>query len=184
MAHMKNMYMRKHSTVVRMYRSPRNTNLSTENRVTDLSTIISEGNGTVKSVDNSSLWQIREDPIKIFQSDDPEYNSKHIVAVMCCRMRQRTLQTAWDYLVQKTGVQHDYNEDLQAILSRQIPSDQLRTELEVEVIWKWAYQVPFYSCLIITILNCFKIYEIKGSINGCYRNCVNFVQLLQSRSCI
>jgi hypothetical protein len=62
------------------------------------------------------------------------------VIVVQCRNKQRLLATAWSLWTKNTGVTHDYNPDLLAILSRPTPADQFRTELEIEVMWKWVLQ--------------------------------------------
>lgn len=77
---------------------------------------------------------INEDPI--LESDD----LFRYILVMVCRNKQRLLQQAWNKLVKVTGVKHDYTYDVRKILSRIIPADELRTEFEIEVIWKWASQ--------------------------------------------
>lgn len=63
------------------------------------------------------------------------------IIVTICRIRQRLLTQAWSILVQKTQVVHDYEKDVRMILFRQIPTGELRTELEIEVMYNWILQV-------------------------------------------
>jgi hypothetical protein len=60
--------------------------------------------------------------------------------VLTCRARQRKLQTAWTRWAQRTGVFHDYLRDVTCILSRRIPATEQRSELEIEVFFKWVLQ--------------------------------------------
>lgn len=41
----------------------------------------------------------------------------------------------------KTDVIHKYSDDIRVILSRKIPDDQQRSELEIEVLYKWILEV-------------------------------------------
>lgn len=63
------------------------------------------------------------------------------IIVTICRIRQRILTQAWSRWVHNSGVHHDYEKDIKLILSRKLPDDGLRTELEVEVLFKWVEQV-------------------------------------------
>ena len=77
---------------------------------------------------------LNEDPIL---SHD---NIKRPLIVITCRTRQRKLQHAWSRWTKHTGVIHDYLADVITILSRPLAATELRTELEVEVIFKWVLQ--------------------------------------------
>ena len=64
-----------------------------------------------------------------------------IMIVAICRIKQRLLKQAWQHWIERTGVFHDYTKDLRTILYRQVPNSELRTELEIEVLYKWVMQV-------------------------------------------
>jgi CRP-like cAMP-binding protein len=66
--------------------------------------------------------------------------SARIILVIACRNRQRLLSHAWQLWVNKAGISHNYKQDVITILSRVIPEDELRTEFEIEVIFKWVLQ--------------------------------------------
>ena len=74
-----------------------------------------------------------EDPVVAFHSQ-----TKEAMMILTCRNRQRVFQQAWNRWVRNTGIQHDYTTDVRAILSRRIEINDLRSELEVEVLYKWA----------------------------------------------
>lgn len=59
------------------------------------------------------------------------------VLVITCRNKQRLLTQAWEKWIHATGVEHDYEKDVRMILSRHIPDFEYRTELEIEVFFKW-----------------------------------------------
>lgn len=63
------------------------------------------------------------------------------IVVTVCRIRQRILQQAWDFWAKNTEVAHDYEADVRKILTRKLPESSLRTELEVEVMYKWTKQI-------------------------------------------
>ena len=86
---------------------------------------------------NSAIEDARRD----FPNDNEFAKQRLIVARMLCRIRQRMLQTAFDYFVTNTGVKHDYYADMKTILTRKLRPDEFRTELEIEVIYKWVCQV-------------------------------------------
>lgn len=65
--------------------------------------------------------------------------AKTIMTILC-RNKQRIKQQAWHRWIKNANVKHDYTKDLRLILSREIPPDEFRTELEIEVLWKWAHQ--------------------------------------------
>eukprot|EP01039_Chlorochromonas_danica_P009216 gene9216-10177_t len=62
------------------------------------------------------------------------------ILVTICRIRQRVLTQAWQMWVKNADVQHDYEADARTILTRKIPIDELRSELEIEVLYKWVLQ--------------------------------------------
>lgn len=82
----------------------------------------------------SSHKNLNEDPI--LTTD----NIKRPLIVITCRSRQRKLQHAWTNWTKYTGVSHDYLQDVITILSRPLLATELRTELEVEVFFKWVMQ--------------------------------------------
>lgn len=63
------------------------------------------------------------------------------IIVCICRIRQRLLTESWQVFTTNTGVKHDYEPDVRLILYRHIPEDEHRTELEIEVLYKWMQQV-------------------------------------------
>ena len=61
------------------------------------------------------------------------------LARLLCRWRQRNQQRAFDdWVVGTNSPQHDLTNDLLVVLQRRLPLHELRSELEVEVIFKWA----------------------------------------------
>jgi hypothetical protein len=66
--------------------------------------------------------------------------TSRILIVIICRIRQRLAKQAWQYWTENAGVRHDYTKDLRTILLRQLPPNELRTELEIEVLYKWVMQ--------------------------------------------
>ena len=78
---------------------------------------------------------MEEDPL--FTPRDPISRS---MVLLTCRSRQRKLQHAFSRWTAHTGVHHDYLKDVMTILSRPLPPTELRTELEVEVFFKWVLQ--------------------------------------------
>jgi CRP-like cAMP-binding protein len=78
---------------------------------------------------------IEEDPVISGLS-----TSSRIILVISCRNRQRLLSHAWQLWVNNTAIFHNYKQDVITILSRIIPEDELRTEFEIEVIFKWVLQ--------------------------------------------
>ena len=78
-----------------------------------------------------------------YVNDDPAVDLDGLglsVMMILGRNRQRLLSQAWAYWTQNSGVIHDYSSDVVAILSREIGIGEQRTELEVEVLHKWAIQ--------------------------------------------
>jgi hypothetical protein len=65
-----------------------------------------------------------------------------IIVTILCRNKQRLLQQAWSKWVKNVNppVVHDYTSDLKTILMRQLANDEMRSELEIEVLYKWAMQ--------------------------------------------
>lgn len=56
------------------------------------------------------------------------------------RNRNRLLQQAWNFWIKNTCIVHDYTADVISILSNPIGVSEMRTELELEVMYKWALQ--------------------------------------------
>lgn len=78
-----------------------------------------------------SVERMQENPVVHVEGPN------RIILVTICRIRQRLLSQAWDRLVHNTGVKHDWEADARVILSRRLPPDELRTELEIEVLYRW-----------------------------------------------
>jgi CRP-like cAMP-binding protein len=91
------------------------------------------------------------------------------ILVVTCRNKQRQLQYAWQRWLYATDVRHDYKKDVITILSRSIPEDELRTELEIEVIFKWVLQTHHVdpTGLAYTIFMC----RSKSAIIRCIQQC-------------
>lgn len=70
----------------------------------------------------------------------PVEGLNRIVLVCMCRIRQRLLTQAWERLTKNTGVIHNYEDDVRMILTRKLPDELMRTELEIEVLYKWIVQ--------------------------------------------
>lgn len=84
---------------------------------------------------SSSVNNMTENPVF------PVDGVNRAVIVTICRIRQRILTQAWSIWVKNTAVSHDYEADARMILYRHIPVSELRTELEIEVLYKWVIQV-------------------------------------------
>lgn len=63
-----------------------------------------------------------------------------IIIVTICRIRQRLLTQVWDKWIAAVNIKHNYEYDIKVILSRKLPSDELRTELEIEVLYNYIKQ--------------------------------------------
>lgn len=75
--------------------------------------------------------------------ENPIFNidgTNRLIIITICRIRQRILTQAWRVLTRNTEVKHDYEVDARVILSRKLPEEELRTELEIEILFKWIYQ--------------------------------------------
>ena len=93
------------------------------------------------------VWKGADD---VTMDEDPILKSTgksdlgRFLLVTFCRNKQRCLQQVWQIWVKKCGTTekplHDYNYDLRALLSRSISLSENRTELEIEVMYKWAMQ--------------------------------------------
>jgi CRP-like cAMP-binding protein len=59
---------------------------------------------------------------------------------MLCRSKQRYLQKAFDTWTKYSKVRHPYEDDVRIILNHVIPNNAYRTELEIEVLYKWVIQ--------------------------------------------
>ncbi len=62
------------------------------------------------------------------------------ILIVTSRNRQRVLQQAWDYWTTNSGMEHDYTQDMISILSHPIPENEMRSEFEIEVMYKWVKQ--------------------------------------------
>ena len=70
-----------------------------------------------------------------------EFKNVSTTLLLSCLMRRkaRLLSDAWS-LWNLKSVSHDYKSDLKMILKRPLGIDELRTELEIEVLYKWMVQ--------------------------------------------
>lgn len=115
--------------------------------------------------------------------ENPVFNidgTNRLIIVTICRIRQRILTQAWRILTQNTGVNHDFELDARVILSRKLPEDELRTELEIEILFKWIYNTKDIDPTGIanTIYLCKKrsaVY-VKVHCNRCGWNFLNLVR--------
>jgi CRP-like cAMP-binding protein len=73
-------------------------------------------------------------------------------------MRQRLLRQSFRRLIANTEVEHDYESDARIILSRKLLDDEIRTELEIEVLFNWIDSIKNVDPTSIanTILMCKK----------------------------
>jgi hypothetical protein len=94
-----------------------------------------EHSNVIRKWTSATKNTMQENPV--FQID----RISRIMVVSICRIKQRLLKQAWERLIERTGVYHDYTKDLRTILFRQLPTNELRTELEIEVLYKWVMQV-------------------------------------------
>ena len=115
---------------------------------------------------NSHLTVVEDD---VFPGITSLATMKKSIVVMTCRNRQRQLQHAWQKWVYVTDVHHDYQNDMITILSRPLAEDELRTELEVEVIFKWVLQNHHVdpTGLAYTLYMC----KSKVAIVNCIQQC-------------
>jgi len=84
---------------------------------------------------SSELDYVRDDPII-----SGLQGLGRSVLLILGRNRNRLLQQSWSYWVRNTAVVHDYASDVVSILSNPLSIDELRSELELEVMYKWALQ--------------------------------------------
>jgi len=91
------------------------------------------------------------------------------LVVVICRSRQRLLQYAWNKWCRILAAVHDYTYDVRKILSRFLPDNELRTELEVEVIHKWAVQTHVIDPTGIShlLVSCRRKSIIVNTIQSC-----------------
>jgi len=127
------LYIRQHSTIIRKHRSYK----------------------------ASAAGGAAADLNELFYEEDPhwevEENRRNIVVIMC-RMRQRLLRQSFRRLIANTEVEHDYESDARIILSRKLLDDEIRTELEIEVLFNWIESIKNVDPTSIanTILMCKK----------------------------
>lgn len=95
---------------------------------------------------SSSIRETRSIQLKNYRT----YSMEEDICIQCdhettclltlfLRNKARILQQAWKKWTSET-VSHNYTSDLKIILSKQLDSDELRTELEIEVLYKWVIQ--------------------------------------------
>ena len=77
---------------------------------------------------------VQEDPISVKLT-----GLGRIIIVIVCRNKQRLLQSAWNRWCQNTCLNslHDYSYDVREVLLRPTSEDELRSEFEIEVLFKW-----------------------------------------------
>lgn len=141
------LYIRQHSTIIRKHRSYK-PSLSAAAAVSVAKGGSSGGVGTA----HNELLFYEEDP----HSEVEE--SRRIIVVIMCRMRQRLLRQSFRRLIANTEVEHDYESDARIILSRKLFDDEIRTELEIEVLFNWIDSIKNVDPTSIanTILMCKK----------------------------
>lgn len=129
------LYIRQHSTIIRKHRSYKSSSASSA----------AKGRG-------------HHD---LFYEEDPHWEveeNRRIIVVIMCRMRQRLLRQSFRRLIANTEVEHDYESDARIILSRKLLDDEIRTELEIEVLFNWIDSIKNVDPTSIanTILMCKK----------------------------
>ena len=107
--------------------------------------------------------------IRVFQSQylnreeeavlDLPSGKDRALLIMMCRLKQRKLQEAWNRWWMNgcnDRADHDYTEDVKIVLQRELSTEELRSELEIEVIWKWALrnQSQDPSCITCILKRC------------------------------
>ena len=83
----------------------------------------------------SEYADVKEDTVIEFRDD-----VMRLIMTILLRNKTRLLGQAWDRWCAKVQVLHDYQVDLIKVLSRPAQADEHRTELELEVMAKWAKQ--------------------------------------------
>lgn len=86
---------------------------------------------------------MRPDSYFLIDEDMPSLlheGAARAVLVVACRNRQRLIQLAWTRWTNATNIIHDYKSDTIMILSKVLRSDEYRSELEIEVMFKWVLQ--------------------------------------------
>ena len=105
------------------------------------STLIRQSTSYVKIDDDdedeveSEFASVKED--RVIEFREP---MMHAVMIILLRNKARLLSQAFQRWYVAVDVVHDYQEDLKKILSRPMQADELRTELEIEVMIKWSLQ--------------------------------------------
>lgn len=106
----KKLYMRQHSNVFRKHQ------------------------GRSKSKDQHAIDDVIEDPVVELTG------MARMVFRIVCRNKQRSLQKCWNRWVKNVSIDHDYIADVRTVLLRLRGDDSVRSELELEVIFKWVMQ--------------------------------------------
>ena len=105
------------------------------------SKLIRQSTSSVKTDDDeddeveSEFASVKED--RVIEFREP---MMHAVMIILLRNKARLLSQAFQRWYAAVDVVHDYQEDLKKILSRPMQADELRTELEIEVMIKWSLQ--------------------------------------------
>ncbi len=108
---------------------------SNKNDVSIKKLYVRQFSNVIRKWSSSSGLSMQENPIVTL------IGPNRTIVLTICRIRQRILSHAWQIWIERTGVKHDYEADVRMILSRKIPEDDFRTELEIEVLYKWIVQV-------------------------------------------
>ena len=112
-----------------------------------------------------------------FYIEDPivplEPSLARSIVVMICRNKQRTLQQAWNYWTKNTDIVHDYTSDVREVLIRPIGETTLRSELEIEIMYKWIMQNHHKDTTGIchTIKSCKKKTEVVSALQHMRLEC-------------
>ena len=133
----------------------------------------------------SNILRKRKNVIGLHSLKDDEAASlndglaKYII-VMICRNKQRLCQQAWNRWTKNTNVIHDYTKDLRSILLRKIPDDKHRSELEIEILCKWANQIGDKdpTGIAYTINNCKSKQAIVNLFQHCRLECYSSNQTI------
>lgn len=72
--------------------------------------------------------------------DENMSGSLRVIVVILCRNRERLLAQVFQHWKDSVDVEHDYNEDMRIILLRRASASERRSELEIEVMFKWVLQ--------------------------------------------
>jgi hypothetical protein len=72
--------------------------------------------------------------------DETMTSSLRIIVVILCRNKERLMSSVFQRWRESVGLEHDYDEDMRIILLRRLGANERRSELEIEVMYKWVLQ--------------------------------------------